>query len=116
MASLPHVPSLATPNPSEPADEWASSTLDAVSEEQKRVQGVQSEVPHSTASTPGVNFPGAFPGKPAGASAVQADVGYVRDAAYSALETAKGYVGSAGETVAGDIPERLSAILRTSSP
>jgi len=45
---------------------------------------------------------------------VQGDVDYVKDAAVSAFATAKGYVGSAGGTVAQYIPSSVSAYLPAS--
>ena len=113
-------PALGTPlaTTREPADQWASHTIEALAHDDNAPPSKQ-ETPfqsHSTATTPGQQFPGAYPltTPRATAEVVQSDTEYVKDAALSALNTAKEYVGSAGETVGGYLPPSVAAYFRSS--
>jgi len=106
-------PALATPRAEEPASEWASSTLSAL-EPSSNAQSSQEPGSHSAATTPGLNVPGSFPGQYPKPGAVQQDVQYAKDAAWSALETARGYAQNAAETAGGYLPASVSAYLRES--
>lgn len=115
-------PALGTPlaTTREPADQWASHTIQALSRDDNAPPDKQ-ETPfqsHSTATTPGQHIPGAYPAQTSELSArhataevLQSDAEYVKDAALSALHTAKEYVGSAGETVGGYLPPSVAAYL-----
>jgi len=65
--------------------------------------------PGSTTSTPGqLHFPGSYPG-PVDSKEETKDV---KEVTATALETAKEYVVTAGETVSGYLPESVAAYLR----
>ncbi|KAF9526173.1 hypothetical protein CPB83DRAFT_908575 [Crepidotus variabilis] len=130
--SLPN-PALATPRTEEPADQWASSTLSALDPNtttDSYVSGphVSKETQHfttgtaSTATTPGVNMPGGFPGSKSGPGIVQPDMEQMKGAALNAYETVQGYAvsaaatastaaQSAGETVGQYLPESMKGYL-----
>jgi len=111
-------PALATPRAEEPASEWASSTLSALepssNAQSNTAESAQEPGSHSAATTPGLNVPGSFPGQYPKPGAVQQDVKYAKDAAWNALETARGYAQTAAETAGGYLPASVSAYLRES--
>ncbi|TEB20448.1 hypothetical protein FA13DRAFT_1800891 [Coprinellus micaceus] len=82
-------PQLLTPLASEPAEQWASSTIHAVTDDNLA----------SNASTPGLEVPGAYPSLLPSKETVQQDLEYARGVAASALSTASGYATAAGNTV-----------------
>ncbi|KAH9485491.1 hypothetical protein JR316_0002399 [Psilocybe cubensis] len=69
----------------------------------------------SNPTTPGERLPGAFPQTKEAehVSSLSRDADYVKEAASSALETAKDYVYSAGEVVGGYLPKSVAAYLPT---
>ncbi|PPQ71142.1 hypothetical protein CVT26_010836 [Gymnopilus dilepis] len=122
----------------EPAHEWASSTLQALSPAASKAHLADSDEPQaqtshadptttttstaftnadapSTATTPGVSIPGAFPreeelletSSKTGSSSIGEEAQYVKDVAASALETAKEYVLSTTEQVGSRVGELL---------
>lgn len=102
----------------EPASDWASSTLDALDHPTSSISNIGASNP----TTPGLHVPGAFPG-PYPKSDVQQDVQYVKDTAISALQTAKEYMSTSvgdvkrlventGDTVGGYLPQSVTAYLR----
>ena len=104
---------------SEPASDWASSTLDALGRPISSISSVGASNP----TTPGLHVPGAFPGPYPKSDVVQQDIQYVKDTAVSALQTAKEYMSTSvedvkrlmentGDTVGGYLPQSVTAYLR----
>lgn len=118
MLSSPLVTPKITDRPvREPASEWAFSTIDALGPVSSQDQIA------SNASTPGLQVPGAFPDPYPKAVVVQQDIQYVKDAAFNALQTAKGYMPTSvedvkrfmehtGDRVGGYFPQSVTAYLR----
>ncbi|EAU87468.2 hypothetical protein CC1G_02227 [Coprinopsis cinerea okayama7 len=81
-------PTLKTPNvvSDEPSNEWASNTLGAITDDKTSSTTTQ-EKPQPN---------------------VEADIGYVKGVAASAIETAKEYVGAAGDKVAPYLPQSVA--------
>ncbi|KDR78062.1 hypothetical protein GALMADRAFT_245041 [Galerina marginata CBS 339.88] len=123
---LPALDPLPTPrDKDEPPSQWAASTIDALApgppglHSADKPPGGMAAVtstyntpayPPSTATTPGNEFPGAFP-RGHGQSQSGVTTQDVRDAAASAMETAKGYAISAKDTVGGYLPSSVAAYL-----
>ena len=104
---------------SQPASDWASSTLDALGHPISSISNVGASNP----TTPGLQVPGAFPGPYPKSDAVQQDIQYVKDTAIGALQSAKEYVSTSvedvkrlventGDTVGGYLPQSVTAYLR----
>jgi hypothetical protein len=101
------------PNPSTPANEWASKTnsalhLDTQDDEKSNVV----PVPSSAVSTPGPMLPGAYPPTPA-ALTDETDVTHGRES--SIIPTIQEAVLSASETARQYFPAQVAAYLRKCS-
>ncbi|KAJ3526305.1 hypothetical protein NMY22_g10215 [Coprinellus aureogranulatus] len=92
----PNPPNCAPPLASEPADQWASSTIQAVADD---------NITGSAVSTPGPQIPGAYPTLLPSAETVKEDLSYAKDVAASALSAATEYAAQAGQGVAGAVYE-----------
>ncbi|KAF8883901.1 hypothetical protein CPB84DRAFT_1789676 [Gymnopilus junonius] len=115
-------PLVATVDKGEPPSEWASSTLTALGPaesksgpaEATQLSNRDPATPSSTggasstATTPGVPVPGAYPRENhVGSSSISEDAHYVKDTAVHALETAKEYVVTTSEHVGAKVGEYL---------
>jgi hypothetical protein len=121
MSNPPLLTQKITDSPSEPASDWASSTIDALGRPQ--ANSSISNVGASNPTTPGPHVPGAFPDPFPKSDVVQQDIQYVKDTAKSALQSAKEYMPtsvedlkrlmeSTGDTVGGYLPQTVNAYLR----
>lgn len=94
--------------PSTPAHEWAKETLNSVpSDSVISTSTTSAAVPSSTATTPGLDFPGAYPKTPS--TQLPVSVNEIADRARVAASTAAAGVGDAvnalpaAETISGSV-------------